>query len=176
MCLSLHRKCSVLYIDDSADNHLLFQHAVVKTETPLHIQPFVSGEPAIAYLRLEAPFAGLSVDPYPSFILCDYDLGSCQGDDLVAAIRAIHSSAALPIIMLSDLGGDNSVANSYQAGADLFLRKPTTPSRLAIIVRTLYACAVSNPRNFNPLMRLLEYQLRPAKSRATFAAPLCVPS
>jgi len=176
MSLSLHRKCSVLYIDDSSDDHLLFLHAVVKTETPLHIQPFFSGEPAIAYLRQEAPFAGLSVDPYPSFILCDYDLGSSQGDDFVAAIRDIHSSAALPIIMLSDSGGDSSVANSYEAGADHFLRKPNTPNSLAIIVKTLYACAISNPRNFNPLMRLPEYQPRPAKSRATFAAPPCVPS
>ena len=55
MSPSQRPKCCVLYIDHSAANHFLFQRAVAKTEMPLHIQPFFSGEPAMAYLRSEAP-------------------------------------------------------------------------------------------------------------------------
>ena len=166
MSPSQRPKCSVLYIDNSADDHFLFQCAVVKSETPLHIQPFFSGEPAIAYLKDQAPFAGLSVYPYPSFVLYDHDPGSSKGDNLTSAVRAFHPSAGLPIIILSDSADDTSVANSYQTGVDHFVRKPTTSTRLAIIVQTLYDCAMSNPRDFNALTRLPEYEPRPAASRA----------
>ena len=166
-------KCSVLYIDNNANDHFHFQHAVAKNDMPLHIQFFLSGEPAVAFLRDEAPFAGLSIDPYPSFILCVHDRSSSKGDELIAAVRAFHSSAALPIIILSDSGDDGSVASSYEAGADHSFRRPTTQNRLAVIVRALYACAMSNPRNFNALKRLAEYQPPPTTNRAANRPSRC---
>jgi CheY-like chemotaxis protein len=158
MSKSFRPKCPLVYIDDSADDHFLFQQAALQTETPLQIQPFFSADPAIAYLKGKAPFADTIIYPPPFLLLCDYDLGTANGSDVVAAIRDISSCASLPIIMFSGSAVDDAVAKSYAAGADYFLCKPTASHRLEVLVQTFYACATANPRNFDALVRLPEYQ------------------
>ena len=170
MSSSVRLNCPVLYVDDSSDDHFLVQRAAINTETPLQIQPFFSGEPAIAYLKHIPPFQDIAVYPSPYFLLCDYDLGTTKGHDLVAAVRSIATCANLPIIMFSGADGDDSVAKSYLAGADHFLCKPLQTARLEILVQTLYACAMSTPTCFDALIRLSEYEPCPATGHPAYAA------
>jgi hypothetical protein len=67
----------------------------------------------------------------------------------------------------------NSWRNIFgRGGADHFLLKPTTTNRLAIIIQTLYDCAMPDPRDFNALTRLPEYQPAPgARRTANPASP-----
>src|SRR6266436_6129445 len=110
----LKPRCPILYVDDSADDHCLLQAAATRTQPPLLIQPFFSGDPAIAYLKGELPFGDVSVYPRPHLVLCDYDLAATSGLALVAAVRAASPCADLPIIMFSGFGSSDSVANSYE--------------------------------------------------------------
>jgi CheY-like chemotaxis protein len=160
-----NRKCAAIYVDDSPDDLFLFQHSVVRTGTLLHIQPFFSAEPPIAYLKGEPPFEDRRVYPFPAFLLCDYDLKISQGPDLVSAIRAIPLCEDLPIIIFSSSDDKGCVLASYLAGADSYLCKPSVPARLDILIQTLYACAASEPRSFEPLSGLPEYQPRPQPAR-----------
>jgi CheY-like chemotaxis protein len=157
---SVRSECPIIHVDDDADDRFFFQRAAKRTETPFHIQPFCSGDPAIAYLKQEAPFEDLAVYPFPLFILCDYNPNFAKGHDFVAAIRSLGPFANLPIIVFSGSEAAASVASCYEAGADHFLRKPHGSGRLDIIVQTLYACAMATPRSFDPLTRLDEYQPR----------------
>jgi len=157
---TVRSKCPIIHVDDNADDRFFFQHAAKRTETPFHIQPFCFDEPAIAYLKQEAPFADIAVYPPPYFILCDYNPNSAKGHDLVMAIRSLGPLANLPVIMFSGSIGTNSAARCYEAGADHFLRKPHGTGRLDIVVQTLYACAMSTPQSFDALARLDEYQQR----------------
>jgi CheY-like chemotaxis protein len=161
MSVAVRLKCPILHVDDDADDHFFFKHAARRTDTPFHIQPFFFGDPAIAYLRQEAPFDDLAVYPPPVLILCDCNPRSTGGRDLVAAIRALGPFANLPIIMFSGSERADCVGRCYAAGADHFLRKPFDSTRLDIIVQTLYACATSVPRSFDALTGLEEYQPRP---------------
>jgi CheY-like chemotaxis protein len=151
-------KCPVLYVDDSSDDRFFFQRSALQTQTPFHIQPCFCADAALAYLIGEAPFDDRLFYPWPAFILCDYDLGTSTGSDLVSDIRALPSCRALPIVIFSGVGGNDCVVKCYAAGADHFLRKPSTPDRLNIIVQTLYACATSAAGCFDALKRLEEYQ------------------
>jgi DNA-binding response OmpR family regulator len=166
----LKPRCPILYVDDSSDDHCLLQAAATRTQTPLLIQPFFSVDPAIAYLKGEPPFGDVTVYPRPRLVLCDYNLGATNGSALVAAIRAASPCSDLPIIMFSGFGGDDTVANSYEAGADYFLCKPISSSRLDALVRTLYACATSQPSNFRALLRLPEHKAHPLTTFSTFLA------
>jgi CheY-like chemotaxis protein len=170
-----NRNCAAVYVDDSPDDHLLFQHAVSRTQTPLHIQPFFSAEPAIAYLKGERPFEDRRVYPFPAFLLCDYDLKLSEAPDVVRAIRAIPFCAALPIIIFSGSDDKGCVHRSYFAGADHYLCKPASADRLDAIARALYDCAMLAPRTFQTISGLQEYQPRPQPGggftpRATSAA------
>ncbi|PWU16385.1 MAG: hypothetical protein C5B50_13645 [Verrucomicrobia bacterium] len=156
----------LVYVDDSPDDQFFFEYVARKTETLLLIQPFFSVGPALDYLQQQLPFDDDGTDSRPCFLLCDYDLGPGKGHEAVAAIRSLGPCGALPIIMFSGSDGDDSVARSYQAGADYFLCKPRNAARLEIVVQTLNACAMASPSNFGALTSLAEYQPRPAKSGA----------
>ena len=164
-----NRNCAVVYIDDSVDDHFLFQHAVSTSETPLHVQPFFSFAPAIAYLKGETPFDDKRVYPFPAFLLCDYDLRISKAPQVVAAVRALPSGSALPIIVFSGSSDPGCILRSYLAGADHYLRKPTSPARMVILVRSLYDCAMLSPKNFAELAALQEHQPRPTSTRDSAA-------
>lgn len=125
-------------------------------------------------------FVDRRVFPFPEFILCDYDLKISLGSDLVSALRAIPSCAALPIIMFSGSLDQACVLSSYAAGANAYLCKPSVPNRLDILVQTLYVCATSVPANFDRLKYLEEYQPPPqgsyTKDLATSSALHSAPS
>jgi len=163
------RKCALVYVDDSPDDHFLLQHSVLTTETPFHIQPFFSAEPAIAYVKGDPPFQDGSVNPFPTLVLCDYDLKISQGPELVSVLRAIPSCANLPIFMFSSSDDQSWVLASHAAGADGYLCKPSGAGRLDTLVRTLYACTMSEPRRFEVLTLLPEY--RPFPHTTTPSAP-----
>jgi CheY-like chemotaxis protein len=142
----MKRFFTVLSVDDSTSGQSLLQEAVIRTETPFHIQPFFSPEAALIYLRGQPPFDNRKIYPFPSLILCNDNLKSGEddldvsgkGSNVVARIRTISSCAGLPIIMLGQ-------SQCSEGGAGHFLHKPTSPSGLGIFVQSLYACATSAP-------------------------------
>src|SRR5690242_1528554 len=105
---------TLLSVDGSAAHQALLRDAVVRTETPFHIQPFFSSKPVITYLCGEAPFDNRKIYPFPALILCDDRLKSSSG--LVARVRNISSCARLPIIMLCKSAGSDSVFQCYEGG------------------------------------------------------------
>lgn len=153
-------KCPILYLDDNSDDHFFFRRSTLRTETPFHIEHFSSAEPALAYLRGDAPYGDRMFHPWPAFLLCDYCLRTTLCHDLVSSIRATPSCRALSVIIFSDAISDGSLTGLYEAGADHFLRKPV-PDRLDIIVQSLYGCATSKPRCFDSLKLLQEHRPKP---------------
>jgi len=149
----MKRFFTLLSVDGSRADQSLLQDAVIRTETPFHIQPLFSSRPVITYLRGDPPFDNRKIYPFPTLILCDDGLKSRKNDseisgkssDFVARIRAISSSAVFPIIMLGKSQGHDSVSQCYEAGAGHFLHKPTSSGGLDILVQALYACATSAP-------------------------------
>jgi hypothetical protein len=142
----MKRFFTLLSVDDSTSGQSLLQEAVIRTETPFHIQPFFCPEAALTYLRGEPPFDNRKIFPFPLLILCNDGLKIGEDDsdvsgkrsDVVARIRTISSCAGLPIIMLGE-------SEYCEAGAGHFLHKPISPSGLGIFVQSLYACATSAP-------------------------------
>jgi len=154
--MKMKRFFTLLYVDRSAADQALLRDAVIRTETPFHIQAFFSARPVITYLSGEPPFDNRKIYPFPALVLCDDGLKSSnagsdsevngEGSDLVARIRTISSCADLPVIMLGKSAGCDSVSQCYEAGAGHLLHKPTSPRGLGTLVQSLYACANSTPR------------------------------
>jgi len=152
------------YIDDNADDIILFQWAVRKTSTPFHVQTFLSADQIMAYLRGDKPFANRNFYPYPDILLCDYELGTTTGAALVKQVRALSASKDLPVVMFSGIIDGERMPLSYAAGANYFLCKPTQQARLEVIVKTLWACAISSPPRYDLIEQLPEYEHCPKQS------------
>lgn len=164
--------CAVIYVDDSQDDHFLFQNSVWNTKTPIHLQPFFSAEPALVHLKGEHPFQDKRAYPFPDFLLCDYDLKSSQAPELITAVRAIPSCLALPIVVFSSSDDQACVARSYAAGADHYLCKPGSMARLDEVVRSLHRCAMLNPASFHSLSDLKEHQRQLIGKTNTTVSPV----
>ncbi len=148
--------CSVVHLDDDPNDLLLFQQAVGHAETPLLVRPFLTPNKAIAYLK-----AARSSTLPPSLLLCDYDFGDVCAPNILPLIRTESFGASLPIVILSGSVGETAVADCYKAGANHFLRKPLSLSRLQVIAATLYDCCCAS--DYGALAELEEYRRRPVE-------------
>jgi DNA-binding response OmpR family regulator len=88
--------------------------------------------------------------------LLDYQLGKHIGTDFLYWLRVMKSMTAIPVVMFSGSTDSEHVAECYEAGANLFLNKPTGLERLKPIVQALHTsvrCQVPSV-----IFRLKEYQ------------------
>lgn len=150
--------CPMLYVDDNPADQFHFYQATLRTNTPLVILAFYSVKPALDYLKRVDSLDNLARDPRPRFLLSDFNIGSALGSHFIASVRALPVFARLPIIVFSASESEADVANSYAAGANYFLRKPSALFRLNAIVAALYDCATSPRKEFQPLSSLPEFQ------------------
>jgi len=156
-----NRRYAFLHVDDNLNDQELVKSAVELTGKPLVIIPFESGAPALAYLRREPPFIDVKVNPWPTFILLDYKLGSETGAELIPKIRKIRNCERIPIVMLCGALGMDNLNECYDLGANYFLTKPPGMSRLCAVMEALYQCAAGSPPDFGNLTKLEEYSARP---------------
>lgn len=66
----------------------------------------------------------------PDFIILDLHLGTQDGGDLLAQIRANPKSAETPVLMLSGEMKTSEIRRVMQGGANHYMVKPFTPQDL----------------------------------------------
>ena len=71
------------------------------------VLPVVDGEEALRTARAEAPH----------LILLDLIMPKMQGFEVLRALKADPATAAIPVIILSNLGQDSDVKQAMEAGA-----------------------------------------------------------
>jgi DNA-binding response OmpR family regulator len=71
----------------------------------------------------------------PDLLVTDRLMPRMDGIELVREIRADHGLGALPIIMLTSMGGEQDVIEGLEAGVDDYVIKPFSPDELAARVR-----------------------------------------
>ena len=73
----------------------------------------------------------------PDLILLDQMLPGKSGSDVVREVRAHHTYAAMPIIMVTGLSGEDDKVSALELGADDYITKPFFPKELAARVKAL---------------------------------------
>ncbi|HVV70716.1 MAG TPA: response regulator, partial [Verrucomicrobiae bacterium] len=99
--------------------------------------------------------------PRPSLVLLDYDLGARCGTDFLYWLRILHRNSAIPVVMYTGSAGGHNIVECYAKGANHFLRKPQSFTRVEAIVRTLRACFSAPTPSLNFLASLPESQPDP---------------
>ena len=115
----------VLLVDDDAVNLLLTAHAM--RERGFDVTESDSGERALTVLA----------DWLPDIIVLDAMMPELDGFDTCKLLREQTGLENLPVLMLTGLDDDASIARAYQAGATDFFVKSTQWSLLAGRLRYL---------------------------------------
>lgn len=109
---------TILLVEDSADDEQLTLRAMRQSEVPNIIRVARDGAEAIEHLF------GATSRRLPDLILLDLKLPKVNGLEVLQKIRQEPSTRALPVVVLTSSDEERDIVESYNLGANSYIRKP----------------------------------------------------
>jgi two-component system response regulator len=127
----------ILLIEDNESDELLTVRALSKANLANEIVVTRDGEEALAYLFATGAYAGRDVKALPTVALLDLNLPKIGGLDVLRRIRADERTKYLPVVVLTSSGEEKDMIQSYDLGANAYVRKPVDFGEFAEAAKTL---------------------------------------
>ena len=127
----------ILLIEDNESDELLTVRALSKANLANEIVVTRDGEEALAYLFATGAYAGRDVKALPTVALLDLNLPKIGGLDVLRRIRADERTKYLPVVVLTSSGEEKDIVQSYELGANAYVRKPVDFNEFAQAAKTL---------------------------------------
>lgn len=109
----------ILLVEDNSDDEQLTLRAMRQSEVPNIIRVARDGAEAIEHLFGESAGARL-----PDLVLLDLKLPKLSGLEVLARIRQDDRAQGLPIVVLTSSDEERDIVESYNLGANSYIRKP----------------------------------------------------
>jgi two-component system response regulator len=134
----------ILLVDDSPDDVALTLRALKKNNITNTIEVASDGEEALRFLLPEDGDSGRAL---PALILLDINLPKINGLDVLRAIRTNERTRYLPVVVLTTSNEERDIVETYNLGANSFVRKPVAFGEFLEAVRMLgmYWLLVNQP-------------------------------
>ncbi|MEJ7812167.1 MAG: response regulator [Gemmatimonadaceae bacterium] len=117
----------ILLVDDHEDTRIILRHYL--EAKGFTVREARDGEFALAELRVRRPAA----------MILDIQMPRLDGIGVLHAVRADDALRSLPVLALSAHALADEVRQIRDAGADVYLAKPTDPKSVVAALRTLIA-------------------------------------
>ncbi len=111
---------TILLVEDNPDDELLTIRALRKSKMLNEIIVAHDGAEALAYLFGEEN----SLQPMPELILLDLRLPKVDGLEVLRQLRQHPRTKLLPVVVLTTSDEERDVLQSYNLGANSYIRKP----------------------------------------------------
>lgn len=111
--LTSSNRGKILVVDDIATNRKLLRQTLRAINNFIVIEA-INGEEAVEQFKKESP----------DLILMDINMPKMDGYDSATAIKAISGNNYTPVIFLTALSAEASLANALKSGGDDFISKP----------------------------------------------------
>jgi CheY-like chemotaxis protein len=128
---------TVLVVEDSDDDLVVFKRMVRKAGCELSFQYVDDGEKALAYLKGEGPYADRRAHPFPDLVILDLGLPRVDGFEVLECIRSLPGCEEFGVIVVSGRDDPECVARAMDAGADRFISKPMQAKTLQEVAEVL---------------------------------------
>jgi two-component system response regulator len=113
---------AILLVEDNPDDVTLTLRAFKKNNIKNRI---IVASDGIAALDLLLPPDG-GTPLRPAIVLLDLNMPRMNGLEVLRRLRSDPATKLLPVIVLTTSNEDRDIAESYQFGANSFVRKPVT--------------------------------------------------
>jgi two-component system, response regulator len=121
----------ILLVEDNPDDEKLTLRAMRQSEVPNIIIVARDGVEAIEHLT------GDGVKRLPSLILLDLKLPKLSGLEVLEQIRTNPKTKHLPVVVLTSSDEERDIMQSYDLGANSYIRKPVDFDQFIDAVRQL---------------------------------------
>lgn len=115
---------TVLLVEDNPDDELLALRALKKAQAELKVVVARDGEEAVDFIYGRGKFSGRDIAELPKVILLDIKLPKLNGLQVLEKIRENHSSALVPVVLLTSSDEERDMVKGYQLGANSYVNKP----------------------------------------------------
>ncbi|HLP75773.1 MAG TPA: response regulator [Candidatus Paceibacterota bacterium] len=126
----------ILLVEDNPDDIRLTRRAFKKSNIANELVVMNNGLDALDYL-VDACSGRDNANALPAVILLDLKLPKLDGLELLKRIRAIEKLKHLPIVILTSSKEEQDILNSYDLGANSYIRKPVDFDQFVDSVRQL---------------------------------------
>ena len=127
----------ILLIEDNRDDEELTLRALKKQNIVNQVVVARDGVEALDYLFGEGSHAGRDTSEQPAVILLDLKLPKVDGLQVLKRMRADKRTKLLPVVILTSSNEEQDIVNSYDHGANSYIRKPVEFEKFAEAVGRL---------------------------------------
>ena len=127
----------ILLVEDNPSDVGLTQRALAKSHVANELVVAEDGQEALDYLFGAGAYAGREVTELPALVLLDLKLPRVDGLEVLRQIRADERTSRLPVVILTTSKEEQDVAQSYDLGANSYIRKPVDFTQFAQAVEHL---------------------------------------
>jgi two-component system chemotaxis response regulator CheY len=121
------KKKTILIVDDS--EFVRNYHSYILEQADSHVTTAVDGSDGLEKLYAQ-PF---------DLVLTDINMSNMDGYEFIRRVRAEGRYESLPIIIVSTESEAKDKAKGFEAGANLYIVKPTTPEMVIENIRLVLA-------------------------------------
>ena len=127
----------ILLVEDNPSDVGLTQRALAKSHVSNELVVAEDGQEALDYLFGAGAYAGRDVTELPALVLLDLKLPRVDGLEVLRQIRADMRTRRLPVVILTTSREEQDVAQSYDLGANSYIRKPVDFTQFAQAVEQM---------------------------------------
>ncbi|PWT72288.1 MAG: two-component system response regulator [Proteobacteria bacterium] len=127
----------ILLVEDNPDDEELALRAFRRGRVPGPVVVVRDGAEALDYLFRTGKHAGRGIDAAPAVVLLDLKLPKLDGLEVLRRIRGDVRTRCLPVVVLTSSREEQDIVESYNLGANSYVRKPVDFSEFVEAVRSL---------------------------------------
>jgi two-component system response regulator len=114
----------ILLVEDNPDDEELTLRALRHHNIANDVVIARDGVEALDYLFATGKYADKDVDELPQVVLLDLKLPKVDGLEVLKTMRADERTKCLPVVVLTSSNEEKDIVDSYNFGANSYVRKP----------------------------------------------------
>ena len=127
----------ILIVEDNPDDEALTIRALKKNNIGNRVVVVRDGVEALDFLFCTGAYASRDSKDMPQVTLLDLKLPKVDGLEVLKRIRADERTRLLPVVILTSSKEEQDLIESYEYGANSFMRKPVDFDQFADSVHQL---------------------------------------
>jgi chemotaxis family two-component system response regulator Rcp1 len=124
----------LLLVEDNPADIVLLREALKESPVPVQLCTVRDGTDALAFLQHEDRYREA---PRPDLIVLDLNLPRKSGREVLAQVKSDASLKCIPVVILSSSTEPGDIEQSYELGANVYVRKPVDLEEYFATIRDL---------------------------------------